>query len=85
YPAPAKHLQAVPRFLALQGDNQTPPRGGAAALLTTSMAAKEVAESVGLGSANYFLTLFKKEFGMSPTSYRRRYTGARNGRNGGEE
>lgn len=54
-------------------------------LLTTSMAAKEVAESVGLGSANYFLTLFKKEFGMSPTSYRRRYTGARNGRNGGEE
>lgn len=54
-------------------------------LLTTSMAAKEVAESVGLGSANYFLTLFKKEYGMSPTSYRRRHTGARSGPEESEE
>lgn len=54
-------------------------------LLTTSMAAKEVAESVGLGSANYFLTLFKKEYGMSPTSYRRRHTGGKIGPEESEE
>ncbi|MFW6313741.1 MAG: AraC family transcriptional regulator [Spirochaetota bacterium] len=42
-------------------------------LVTTRMPAKEVARSVGFGSANYFLTLFKKEYGMTPTSYRRRH------------
>jgi two-component system response regulator YesN len=54
-------------------------------LVTTQMAAKEVAESVGLGSANYFLTLFKKEYGMSPTSYRRRHISPQNQSKDGEE
>lgn len=35
---------------------------------------KELAEKCGFTSASYFVTSFKKEFGISPTDYKKKYT-----------
>lgn len=41
-------------------------------LKNTDMKVKEVAESVNLGIENYFYTMFKKHYGISPLEYRKR-------------
>lgn len=40
-------------------------------LLSTDMKNYEVAESIGMDDVNYFVTKFKKTFGMTPKQYRR--------------
>lgn len=40
-------------------------------LATTSMRINEIAETLGFCEQNYFSTLFKKKFGMSPDAYRK--------------
>jgi len=42
-------------------------------LKNTDMKIGEIASRVNLGSENYFYTLFKKNFGMSPLKYRMQY------------
>ena len=42
-------------------------------LLNGQMQVSDIAASVGIADPNYFVKLFKKEFGETPTAYRRRY------------
>ncbi|MGN1333077.1 MAG: helix-turn-helix domain-containing protein [Lachnospiraceae bacterium] len=41
-------------------------------LCTTSMPLQEIAEHCGFQTTSYFSTCFKKEFGQSPSSIRRK-------------
>ena len=43
-------------------------------LRTTDMSVSQVAERVGIVSVNYFYTLFKSKYGISPLQYRKRLT-----------
>lgn len=42
-------------------------------LLNGKIQVSDIAASVGVDDPNYFVKLFKKEFGETPTAYRRRY------------
>lgn len=41
-------------------------------LVDSEHSAREIATMVGMSNANYFLTIFKRRYGCSPTEYRRR-------------
>ncbi len=43
-------------------------------LMTGSMAVGDVSMAVGIADPNYFVKLFKKEFGETPSSFRKRHT-----------
>jgi AraC-like DNA-binding protein len=43
-------------------------------LINGSMSVSDVSNAVGIGDSNYFVKLFKKEFGETPTVYRKRHT-----------
>lgn len=53
----------------------TDKRLGSAEILikSTSIPISEIAKQANLGSPNYFFTLFKKRYGMSPLQYRKTY------------
>ena len=53
----------------------TDKRLGSAEILikSTSVSISEIAKQTNLGSANYFYTLFKKRYGISPLQYRKNY------------
>jgi AraC-like DNA-binding protein len=40
-------------------------------LMETDVLVKEIALSVGFVNENYFFTVFKKQFGITPNEYRR--------------
>ena len=43
-------------------------------LKSTTISVGQIAAAVNMGSPNYFYTLFKRRFGMSPLQYRKRHT-----------
>ena len=45
-------------------------KGAATLLRTTFMSIKEIAMSVGLTTASYFVREFRKSYGMTPTEFR---------------
>ncbi|MBE5983631.1 MAG: AraC family transcriptional regulator [Paenibacillaceae bacterium] len=42
-------------------------------LSSTDMTMQEISSSVGISDANYFIKVFKKYYGETPTSYRKKY------------
>lgn len=42
-------------------------------LSSTDMTMQEISNSVGISDANYFIKVFKKYYGETPTNYRKRY------------
>lgn len=42
-------------------------------LLTTNLSIQKISEKVGIDDSNYFVKLFKKDFGMPPSQYRKQY------------
>ena len=44
-------------------------------LATTEMTNSEICEAVGIGDYNYFFRVFRKQTGVTPNTYRRRYSG----------
>lgn len=42
-------------------------------LLTTNLSIQKVSEKIGIDDSNYFVKLFKKDYGMTPSQYRKQY------------
>ncbi|WP_218038136.1 helix-turn-helix transcriptional regulator [Acrocarpospora pleiomorpha] len=81
----SEHLHLAPGYLVRLFKNETglPPMAyltrqrvetAAALLLHTEEPVAHIGESVGWSDQNYFARRFKTHFGLSPTSYRNRFT-----------
>lgn len=51
--------------------NKVRMEAAAELLLTTKMPVHDISEQVGIMNTNYFYSLFKKQYGATPTSYRK--------------
>lgn len=80
----ARELDVTPNYLTAQFKkevgmaplaclNQLRMRRAARQLARTRDSVQEIAASVGILDANYFVKRFKAEFGYTPTEFRRRY------------
>ena len=80
----ARELEVSPGYLTAQFKKEVgvPPlsylnrvrmRQAARQLARTNAPVQEVAASVGILDANYFVKRFKAAFGYTPTEFRRRY------------
>ncbi|WP_408606431.1 helix-turn-helix domain-containing protein [Lachnospira pectinoschiza] len=52
--------------------NQIRMQHAANSLIKTNQSIQEISASVGIYDSNYFVKIFKKEFNLTPTAYRKK-------------